>query len=61
MKSICIIGQFPPPIHGLSKAIETLYNSHLKDRYRFHKIDITNNKNILKNLWKILVSHNITN
>lgn len=58
MKSICIIGQFPPPIHGLSKAIETLYNSHLKDRYRFHKIDITNNKNILKNLWKILVSHN---
>lgn len=58
MKSICIIGQFPPPIHGLSKAIETLYNSHLKDKYLFHKIDITNNKNIIKNLWKILISRN---
>ena len=57
MKSICIIGQFPPPIHGLSKAIETLYNSHLKNKYLFHKIDITNNKNIFKNLWKILISH----
>lgn len=58
MKSICIIGQFPPPIHGLSKAIETLYNSRLKDKYLFHKIDITNNKNIIKNLWKILISRN---
>lgn len=58
MKSICIIGQFPPPIHGLSKAIETLYNSHLKNKYLFHKIDITNNKNIFKNLWKILISRN---
>lgn len=57
MKSICIIGQFPPPIHGLSKALETLYNSHLKDKYVFHKIDITNNKNIFKNIWKILTSH----
>lgn len=58
MKSICIIGQFPPPIHGLSKAIETLYNSQLKNKYSFFKVDITNNKNILRNLWKILVSHN---
>lgn len=58
MKSVCIIGQFPPPIHGLSKAIETLYNSHLKEKYSFNKIDITNNKRILRNLWKILMSHN---
>lgn len=58
MKSICIIGQFPPPIHGLSKAIETLYNSQLKDKYSFSKVDITNNKNILRNLWRIFVSRN---
>ena len=26
-KKIAIIGQFPPPMHGLSKALDTLYNS----------------------------------
>ena len=30
MKRICFIAQFPPPIHGLSKAVETLYTSALK-------------------------------
>lgn len=29
MKKIYIIGQLPPPIHGLSKAIETLANSEM--------------------------------
>lgn len=29
MKKICFIAQFPPPMHGLSKAVETLYNSNL--------------------------------
>lgn len=28
-KKICFIAQFPPPMHGLSKAVETLYNSEL--------------------------------
>lgn len=50
MKSICFLAQFPPPMHGLSKAVETLYNSRLKDKYHFSKIDITNNKRILQSL-----------
>lgn len=49
-KKICFIAQFPPPMHGLSKAVETLYNSDLKDEFDFEKVDITNNKNFLKNL-----------
>lgn len=57
MKSVCIIGQFPPPMHGLSKAVETLYNSHLRNKYAFRKVNITNNKSILKNIRKILISH----
>ena len=55
MKSICFLAQFPPPMHGLSKAVETLYNSRLKEKYHFSKIDITNNKRILQSLialWK---------
>ncbi len=55
-KKICFIAQFPPPIHGLSKAVDTLYNSKLKDKYKFEKIDITNNKLILFNLLRILRS-----
>ena len=59
MKKICFIAQFPPPMHGLSKAVETLYNSNLNvdidshGEFEFEKVDITNNKNILKNLLKI--------
>lgn len=52
-KKICFIAQFPPPMHGLSKAVETLYNSELKDEFEFEKVDITNNKNFLKNLQAI--------
>ena len=50
MKSICFLAQFPPPMHGLSKAVDTLYNSRLKEKYHFSKIDITNNKRILQSL-----------
>lgn len=50
MNRICFIAQFPPPMHGLSKAVETLYNSELNDEFDFEKVDITNNKNFLKNL-----------
>ncbi|GAA0099001.1 hypothetical protein UT300011_24650 [Clostridium perfringens] len=54
MKKICIIGQFPPPLHGLSKALDTLYNSKLKNEFNFEKVDITNNKKIIKNIIKII-------
>lgn len=53
---VCFIAQFPPPVHGLSKAVETLYASELNQavsddgRFQFEKVDITNNKNIIKNL-----------
>lgn len=49
-KKICLIAQFPPPIHGLSKAVDTLYNSNLAEEYEFEKVDLTNNSNFLKNL-----------
>lgn len=58
-KKICFIAQFPPPMHGLSKAVETLYNSELNSavnpdgEFEFEKVDITNNKNFLKNLLKV--------
>lgn len=50
MKKICIIGQFPPPMHGLAKALDTLCSSDEIKKYDVEKIDITNNKKILKNL-----------
>ena len=49
-KKICYIAQFPPPMHGLSKAVETLYNSELQNEFEFEKIDITNNMKFIKNL-----------
>ena len=58
-KKICFIAQFPPPMHGLSKAVETLYNSELNadinpdGEFEFEKVDITNNKDLLKNLRKV--------
>lgn len=55
-KEVCLIAQFPPPIHGLSKAVETLYNSELKEEFSFQKIDITNNKRFLKNFIEIFKS-----
>lgn len=56
MKSITFLAQFPPPIHGLSKAVETLYNSSLKDKYHFTKINITDNKRIVSHVFAILFS-----
>lgn len=50
MKKICFIAQFPPPMHGLSKAVETLYNSDLSREFEFEKVDITNNKAFLRSL-----------
>lgn len=62
-KKICFIAQFPPPMHGLSKAVETLYNSEINHKiysggeFEFEKIDITNNKHIIKNLISICKSN----
>lgn len=56
-KKICFIAQFPPPIHGLSKAVETLYESNLKNEFDFQKIDITNNKKFIKNIISIFKSN----
>ena len=61
MKKICFIAQFPPPIHGLSKAVETLYTSALQSKYLFQQINLTNNKEILKTLWKIVTIVSIYN
>lgn len=43
-KKICFVAQFPPPMHGLSKAADTLYNSELQKEFEFEKIDIADNK-----------------
>ncbi|NRD76949.1 glycosyltransferase family 4 protein [Bacillus sp. BRMEA1] len=56
-KKICFIAQFPPPIHGLSKAVDTLYNSNLVEEFEFEKVDITNNKHFFKNIISILKSN----
>lgn len=56
MFSICILAQFPPPIHGLSKAVDTLFHSRLKNKYHFSKINITNNRQILQTCLSILKS-----
>lgn len=55
-KKICFIAQFPPPIHGLSKAVETLYRSELKNDFEFESVDITNNKSFVSNILKIYKS-----
>lgn len=55
-KKVCFIAQFPPPIHGLSKAVETLYHSELADDFVFEKVDIRSNAQIIKSLLLILKS-----
>lgn len=54
MCSICFLAQFPPPIHGLAKAVQTLYDSRLKDKYGFTKIDITQNSEIANTVLALL-------
>lgn len=56
MNGVCVIAQFPPPIHGLSKAVETLYDSSLKEKYHFTRINITNNKHIVGCVFTLLFS-----
>lgn len=56
MKRVVFLAQFPPPIHGLSKAVETLYESKLNSEFNFEKINITNNKDFAFNVFKLLFS-----
>lgn len=54
MKKICLIGQFPPPIHGLSKALDTIRKSeYLKKRFVLTCINITDNKKFLTHIRNI--------
>lgn len=53
---IAFLTQFPPPIHGLSKAVETLYVSPLNKKFDFTPINLTNNKAFLTNVLKLLFS-----
>ena len=55
-KKICFIAQFPPPIHGLSKAVDTLYNSELRYRFDLEKVNIKDNKKFFLNLIHIAKS-----
>ena len=54
MKKICLIGQFPPPIHGLSKALETIrVSEYLSERFVITHINITNNKKFISHIKNI--------
>ncbi|MGA4516244.1 glycosyltransferase family 4 protein [Solibacillus silvestris] len=55
-KKICLIAQFPPPLHGLSKAVDTLINSPLSTEFNFEKVNLTENKKFFRNLFKIYKS-----
>lgn len=55
-KKICFAAQFPPPIHGLTKAVDTLYNSTLEREFDFEKVNLTDNRKFLFNVLKILFS-----
>lgn len=54
MKKICFMAQFSPPINGLTKAVETLYNSKINEDFLLDKINLTNNKRIIISLFKLI-------
>lgn len=49
---IMFVAQFPPPIHGLSKAVSTLANS-ISNRYQIRPVNLTNNR-IISILYKVI-------
>ena len=55
-KKICFAAQFPPPLHGLTKAVDTLYRSSLQDTFTLEKLDITDNRKIFHTLRRIRCS-----
>lgn len=54
MKKICFVAQFSPPINGLTEAVETLYNSKIIEEFAVDKINLTYNKRILQNIFKLI-------
>ncbi|MFC8053586.1 glycosyltransferase family 4 protein [Bacillus cereus] len=53
-KRICLIGQFPPPIHGLAKALETIrVSEYLKEKFVITHINITDNKKFVSHVKNI--------
>lgn len=56
MDNIVFLAQFPPPVHGLSVAVKTLYESNIQQEFSFEKINLTNNRAFLKNVIKIIKS-----
>lgn len=53
-KKILIIGQFPPPVHGLSVALQTIIQSvYMNDKYFLQYMDIKDNKKFFKHLREI--------
>lgn len=52
-----LIGQFSPPVHGLSKALDTLYNSKLNEKFYLKKINITDNKKFFFILFRLIFSN----
>lgn len=55
-KRITFVAQFPPPIHGLSKAVETLYGSRLKEEFLLKAINTMSNRAIISTLWGIIMA-----
>lgn len=50
MDKIVFLAQFPPPVHGLSVAVKTLYESNINEKFSFDKINLTNNRAFIKNI-----------
>jgi glycosyltransferase involved in cell wall biosynthesis len=54
MKRVCLIGQFPPPIHGLSKALDVIIKSdYLREKFLIEYIDIKNNRQFFNHVVRI--------
>ncbi|KSU82079.1 Glycosyltransferase involved in cell wall bisynthesis [Fictibacillus enclensis] len=51
---VLIIGQFPPPVHGLSAALQTIVESnYMNDKYLLQYIDIQNNRRFFNHIRNI--------
>jgi glycosyltransferase involved in cell wall biosynthesis len=55
MKKILLIGQFPPPIHGLSVALQTIVNSKIiNESYSIDVLDIKENRKFFRHLYNLI-------
>lgn len=55
MKKVMVIGQLPPPVHGLSLALKTFIEStKVKKKFIVDTINLTNNKKIMRNCIDII-------